>query len=80
MNWMKAAPGAEPLALPLPKNVKANKTPRPGPGLDSSKNKTDLPALAACWIPNGTKIPLPIALFRNKTLAGSIKILAKGNK
>ena len=50
MNWMKAAPGAEPLALPLPKNVKANKTPRPGPGLDSSKNKTDLPALAACWI------------------------------
>lgn len=75
-----AAPGAELFDLPLPNKVKASKIPSPGPGFDSIKNKTDLPTCAACWIPNGTKIPLPIALFKNKTLAGSIMMLANGSK
>ena len=33
------APGAVALADPLPKNIKANKRPRPGPGFASSKNR-----------------------------------------
>ena len=51
------APGAEDFAAPLPKKVKANNTPKPGPGLASYKNKIDLPAVATCSVPSGVKMP-----------------------
>ena len=38
----------------------------------------DLPVCAACSAPIGVNIPWLIALFKNKTLAGSIKIATKG--
>ena len=36
--------------------------------------------LSACSVAIGVKIPWLIALFKNKIFAGSIKILASGNK
>ncbi len=53
--------------------------PRPGPGLVSIMNSTDLPASVACWTPSGESTPWLIALFRNSTLAGSTKIEASGS-
>ena len=74
------APGADCFAFPLPKNIYARRTPKPGPGFVSSKNRTDCPVFAACSTPNGPKIPWLIALFKNNTFAGSMKILASGSK
>ncbi len=75
---MIAAPGAVDLEEPFPKNIYASKIPSPGPGFASTKNRMDLPALAACSIPIGLKMPWLIALFRNRTFAGSTKTLAIG--
>ena len=77
---MIAAPGAVCFAVPFPKNMNASRIPRPGPGFASSKNRIDLPASVACSIPRGPRIPWLIALFKNKTFAGSMKILASGNR
>ena len=74
------APGAVALADPLPKNIKASKRPRPGPGFASSKNRIDLPVAATCSVPIGVKIPWLMALFKKSILAGSIKILASGKR
>ena len=74
------APGADDFADPLPKNVKANKIPRPGPGFASSKNKIDLPLVAACSVPSGVKVPWLIALFKNSTFPGSMKTFASGKR
>jgi len=54
---MIATPGAVLFAVPVPKNVYANNTPTPGPGFGSKINRIDFPALAACVIPIGDKIP-----------------------
>ena len=78
MNWITIAPGAEALAMPLPKNMKASSRPRPGPGLASMRNRTDWPSLAASVVPSGVKTPWLIALLRNRILAGSTKIEASG--
>ena len=75
---MIATPGAVLFAVPVPKNVYANNTPTPGPGFGSRINRIDFPAFAACVIQIGDKIPWLIALFKNNTFAGSIKILANG--
>ena len=80
MKWMIAAPGAEALAEPFPKNMYASKIPNPTPGLASSKYRTDLPAFNDCSVAIGVKIPWLIALFKNKIFAGSINTLASGNK
>ena len=80
MKWIRTAPGADAFAEPFPKNVYANKIPSPTPGLASSKYNTDLPVFNACSVAIGVKIPWLIALFKNKILAGSIKMLANGNK
>ena len=77
---MIIAPGADDLAEPLPKIMKANNTPKPGPGLVSNKNRIDLPVCKDCSVPSGVKIPWLMALFKNKILAGSIKIFANGYK
>ncbi len=73
------APGAELLADPFPARQYASSTPSPGPGLASSRKKIDFPVSSTCWIPIGEKIPWLIALFKNRTFAGSIKILAIGS-
>ncbi len=80
MNWINAAPGAVFFAAPEPKNEYASNNPRPGPGLASSKNRTDLPASFTWSRPSGLKIPWLIALFKNKIFAGSMNKLASGNK
>lgn len=76
---MMTAPGAELLADPFPARQYASSTPSPGPGLASSRKKIDFPVSSTCWIPIGEKIPWLIALFKNRTFAGSIKILAIGS-
>ena len=75
---MTIAPGAEALATPLPKNMNASSRPRPGPGLASTRNSSDLPFSAASLVPSGVKTPWLIALLRNRILAGSTKIEASG--
>ena len=52
----------------------------PGPGLDSSRNNTDFPNSFSCVVPSGVRIPCPMALFRNSTFAGSMKIAVSGNR
>lgn len=74
---MIIAPGAEDLAEPLPKIMKASNTPKPGPGLVSNKNRIDLPVCNDCSVPSGVKIPWLIALFKNKIFAGSINTFAR---
>ena len=54
--------------------------PRPGPGLASSMYMMDWPAVLTCSAPIGVKIPWLIALLRNRTLAGSIKIADSGRR
>ena len=76
---MMIAPGADDfVTLSLENTAYANNTPSPGPGFASNMYMIDLPASFACSIPIGVKIPWLIALFKNNTLAGSIKIAAKG--
>ena len=76
---MMIAPGADDfVTLSLENTAYANNTPSPGPGFASNIYMIDLPASFACSIPIGVKIPWLIALFKNNTLAGSIKIAAKG--
>ena len=77
---MITAPGAELFALPFPAIQYAKSTPSPGPGFASRSKNTDFPTSFTCWIPIGDKIPWLIALFKNNTLAGSIKILARGSR
>ena len=78
---MIIAPGAESfVALSLENAQYAHRSPRPGPGLASNMYMMDLPASAACSIPIGVKIPWLIALFKNNTFAGSIKIAASGRR
>ena len=79
-NWMISAPGALALASPLPKKQYASSRPAPGPGLASSRNRIDFPVSVACWMPNGVRTPWLMALFRNRTFAGSMMMLASGNK
>ena len=77
---MMAAPGAEALAAPRPKNMKASSRPRPGPGLASSRKSTDLPVSSTCWVPSGVRMPWLMALFRNSTFAGSMRIEVSGSR
>ena len=78
---MITAPGTESfVVLSLQKNRYARRTPRPGPGFGSSIYMIDFPVSAACAVAIGVKIPWLIALFRNKTLAGSIKIATRGSR
>ena len=77
---MTAAPGADALAIPLPKKVNASSSPRPGPGLASIRNRIDLPCSAASLVPSGVKTPWLMALLRNRILAGSTKIEVNGSR
>ena len=79
-NWMIAAPGAVALATPLPKTEIAMSRPRPGPGLASSRNSTDLPVSAASVRPSGVSTPWLMALLRKNTLAGSMTTEVSGSR
>ena len=79
-NWMMIAPGAEALAVPTPKKVNASSRPRPGPGLASMRNRIDLPFSTDCSMPSGVNTPWLIALFRNRTFAGSTMIDRSGSR
>ena len=50
---MIIAPGADFFAIPLPKKAKASSRPKPGPGLEATIKKMDLPVSEACCIPSG---------------------------
>ncbi len=80
MNWIRIAPGAEALATPLPNIQNASRTPSPGPGLASSRNSTDLPCCCDWSSPSGVRTPWLTALFRNRILAGSMKIEVSGSR
>ena len=75
---MIIAPGAVDFAEPLPNRVKANNTPKPGPGFASSRKRIERPVSLTCSVPNGVKMPWLIALFRKRIFAGSMKIFVKG--
>src|SRR5664279_5577848 len=77
---MIAAAGAVLLARPVPKIEYANNTPSPGPGFASSRNRIDLPVSVAWLTPSGVSTPWLMALFRNSTFAGSMMMLANGNR
>ena len=75
------APGADPLVvLSLEKNMYASKTPRPGPGFASIIYMMERPSSAACSAPIGVNNPWLMALFKNNTFAGSIKIPTRGRR
>ena len=74
------APHADALAYPVPKNMYARRIPTPGPGFDSTRNRSDLPLSSVCWMPRGTRTPLPMALLRKSTLAGSTMTLISGRR
>ena len=77
---MIAAPGAEALAAPFPKSMKASRMPRPGPGLASSRNRIDWPVACDCARPSGVRTPWLIALLRNRILAGSMSTEVSGSR
>lgn len=77
---MIAAPGADALAAPRPNTMNANRIPRPGPGLASNRNRTDLPVASAWVVPSGVSTPWLMALLRKSTLAGSMKIEVSGSR
>ncbi len=79
-NWMRAAPGADARAAPIPKKLNASRMPRPGPGLASRRKRIDDPSSDACWIPSGVSTPWLMALLRNSTFAGSITMLVSGSR
>ena len=70
---MMIEPGAEALTLPLPNSQQAKSTPRPGPGLASTRYMMDFPNSLTCSAPIGPIIPWLMALFKNSTFAGSTK-------
>ena len=52
----------------------------PGRGWPRAGTGWTCPAAAACWMPSGVRTPWLMALFRNSTLAGSMKMLVSGSR
>ena len=79
-NMIAVAPGADFLAMPLPKKQKASSRPTQVPPLASTRKRMDLPVWAASSMPMGTMMPWLMALLRKSTCAGWTKMEVKGRR